>query len=147
MAGELLITFDPAPATYMFDWNNDYREDSPFAASIGLVYRHLPTPRMLPLVFCLMVVPTFAFPGAPPAQDLWEVHARIVSRISPDLGMIARIYGGDAQANGSDPRTVTRFGGDFRMIYKNIMLNSFARVNDGGPYAITVISIKPSPCN
>jgi len=134
MAGELLITFDPTPATYMFDWNNDYREDSPFAASIGLVYRHLPTTQDAAIGILPDGRTTFAFPGAPPAQDLWEVHARIVSRISPDLGMIARIYGGDAQANGSDPRTVTRFGGDFRMIYKNIMLNSFARVNDWGPY-------------
>lgn len=134
VAGELLITFDPTPATYMFDWNNDYREDSPFAASVGFIYRHLPTTQDAAIGILPDGRTTFAFPGAPPAKDLWEVHARIVSRMSPDLGMIARIYGGDAQANGSDPRTVSRYGGDLRVIYRNIMLNSFARVNDWGPY-------------
>ena len=134
MAAELLITFDPTPATYMFDWNNDYREDAPFAASVGFIYRHLPTTQDAAIGILPDGRSTFAFPGAPPAKDLWEVHARIVSRISPDLGMIARIYGGDAQANGSDPRTISRYGGDLRVIYRNIMLNSFARVNDWGPY-------------
>jgi hypothetical protein len=134
MAAELLVTFDPTPATYMFDWNNDFRENSPFAISLGFVYRHLPTSQDAAIGILPDGRTTFAFPGAPPAKDLWEVHARIVSRLSPDLGMIARIYGGDAQANGSDPRTVSRFGGDLRVIYRNIMLNSFARVNDWGPY-------------
>ncbi|MCC5934303.1 MAG: glycosidase [Balneolales bacterium] len=134
VAGELLITFDPTPATYMFDWNNDYREDAPFAASVGFIYRHLPTTQDAAIGILPDGRTTFAFPGAPPAKDLWEVHARIVSRMSPDLGMIARLYGGDAQANGSDPRTVSRYGGDLRVIYRNIMLNSFVRVNDWGPY-------------
>ncbi len=134
VAGELLITFDPTPATYFFDWNNDYREDSPFAASVGFVYRHLPTTQDAAIGILPDGRTTFAFPGAPPAKDLWEVHARIVSRLSPDFGIIARMYGGDAQANGSDPRTVSRYGGDLRLIYRNLMLNSFARVNDWGPY-------------
>lgn len=134
VAGELLITFDPTPASYMFDWNSDYREDSPFAASVGFVYRHLPTTQDAAIGIFPDGRTTFAFPGAAPAKDLWEVHARIVSRMSPDLGMIARLYGGDAQANGSDPRTISRYGGDLRLIYRNIMLNSFVKVNDWGPY-------------
>ncbi|WP_240644858.1 glycoside hydrolase family 2 TIM barrel-domain containing protein [Cyclonatronum proteinivorum] len=134
VAGELLITYDPTPATYMFDWNNDYREDAPFAASVGFIYRHHPTTQDAAIGILPDGRTAFAFPGAPPARDLWEAHARIVSRVSPDLGIIARLYGGEAEANGSDDRLIERFGGDLRVIYRNIMLNSFVRVNDWGPF-------------
>lgn len=134
IAGELLITYDPTPATYMFDWNNDYREDAPFAISAGVVYRHLPTTQDAAIGILPDGRTTFAFPGAPPARDLWEVHARIVSRVNSNFGLIARIYAGEAQANGSDPRLITRFGSDLRLVYRNLMLNSFARFNDWGPF-------------
>ena len=42
-AGELLITYDPTPGTYMYEWNNDEVEDAKFAMNAGFVYRHLPT--------------------------------------------------------------------------------------------------------
>ncbi|MCD8529562.1 MAG: hypothetical protein LRY25_02140 [Flavobacterium sp.] len=53
-----------------------------------------------------------------PAEDLWESNTRIVSKISPDLGLIANIYFGNGQANGDSQRTINRSGGDVRMITK-----------------------------
>jgi hypothetical protein len=133
-AAEILFTYDPTPGTYMYDWDSDYREDARLAVSAGFVYRHHPTTQDAAIGILPDGRTTFAFPGAPPAKDLWEVHTRIVSKLSRDFGIIAVLYGGDAQANGSDPRTISRYGGDLRMIYKNYMLNSFVRVNDWGPY-------------
>ncbi|TVR36042.1 MAG: glycosidase [Balneolaceae bacterium] len=133
-AGEILFTYDPTPGTFMYDWDSDYQEDASLAISAGFVYRHHPTTQDAAIGILPDGRSIFAFPGAPPAKDLWEVHARIVSKLSRDLGIIAQLYGGDAQANGSDPRTVSRYGGDLRVIYKNYMLNSFVRVNDWGPY-------------
>jgi hypothetical protein len=40
VAGELLLTYDPTPGTWMYDWDNDMTED---AVSTGFVFRHLPT--------------------------------------------------------------------------------------------------------
>jgi hypothetical protein len=134
VAGEILFTYDPTPGTWMYDWDSDRSEDAGLAFSLGFVYRHLPTTMDAAIGILPDGRTTFAFPGSPPAKDLWEVHARVVSKINKDYGFIANIYGGDAQANGSDDRTISRFGIDLRTIYKTLRLNSFVRINDWGPY-------------
>jgi hypothetical protein len=133
VASEILFTYDPTPGTWMYDWENDRSEDSKFAVSAGFVFRHMPTTQDAAIGF-LADRSTFAFDGAPPAKDLWEINARVVSKINPDFGFISTIYGGPAQGNGSDARTIDRFGVDLKMIHKKVKLNSFVKVNDWGPY-------------
>ncbi len=132
-AGELLLTYDPTPGTWMYEWDNDRAEDAKFAMNLGFVFRHHPTAQDAAIGF-LSNRTSFAFPNSAPAQDLWEVHSRVVSKVSPDLGFIANVYGGNAQANGSDARLIERFGGDVRMIYKKIKLTYQAKFNDWGPF-------------
>ncbi len=133
IGGELLITFDPTPATWMYEWNNDEAEDAKFAMSAGVVFKHHPTTQDA-AIGTFADGGNFPFSGAPPAEDLWEVNTRIVSKISPDFGFIANIYGGNGQSNGSDERLIKRFGTDLRMIYKKAKLISSVKVNDWGPY-------------
>jgi hypothetical protein len=53
VAGELLLTYDPTPGTWMYDWDNDMTEDAKFAVGTGFVFRHLPTsPRCSDWNFC-----------------------------------------------------------------------------------------------
>ena len=132
-AGELLITYDPTPGTYMYEWNNDEVEDAKFAMNAGFVYRHLPTAMDGHIGF-LADRSIFAFPNSVPAEDLWEVRSRMVSKLTPDLGIIGNFYYGNGQARGSDPRLIKRFGGDIRMIYKKIKLQTEVKVNDWGPF-------------
>lgn len=134
IAGEILFTYDPTPGTWMYEWDNDVMEDAPLAVSAGFVYRHLPTTMDAGIGIFADGRTIFAFPGAPPAQDLWEAHARIVSKITPEFGFIANVYGGNAQANGSDPRLIERFGTDLRVIYKKLKFTGMAKVNDWGPF-------------
>ncbi len=134
IAGELVLTWDPTPGTWMYNWDSDRSEDAELAISLGIVYRNLPTIQDAAIGIFPDGRTTFPFDGSVPAEDLLEVNARVVSKISRDLGFVALIYGGDGQANGSDPRKITRFGTDLRMIYKNMKLNSFARFNDWGPF-------------
>ncbi len=134
IAGELLLTWDPTPGTWLYEWDNDRSEDAKLALSLGFVYRHLPTTQDAAIGILDDGRSLFAFSGAPPAADLWEINSRIVSKINPDLGFIASIYGGTAQANGDSDRMITRAGIDLRMIYKNIKLQSFAKFNDWGPF-------------
>ena len=89
VAGEILFTWDPTPGTWMYDWDNDMAEDAPLAISGGFVYRHHPTTMDAAIGILADGRTIFAFPGAVPAQDLWEAHARIVSKVSPDFGVIA----------------------------------------------------------
>jgi len=134
IAGEILFTFDPTPASWMYDWDNDKSEDAGFAISAGLVFRHLPTTQDAAIGIFPDGRTTFAFPGGTPAADLWEVNTRLISKISKNFGFIANIYAGDAQANGSDARLIRRIGTDLRVIYKQMKLTSFVKLNDWGPY-------------
>lgn len=133
-AGELLLTYDPTPETWMYNWDNDEKEDALFATSLGFIYRHHPTSQDAAIGIMANGRTIFAFPGAAPAHDLWEVNLKIASRVSKDFGIISSIYGGTGQANGSDARLVKRFGGEARMIYKHVKLNAALKFNDWGPY-------------
>ncbi|MCU0343540.1 MAG: hypothetical protein MUF28_06930 [Ignavibacterium sp.] len=133
-AGELLVTYDPTPATWMYAWDSDEREDAKFAFSAGYIFRHQPTTRDASIGILADGRTIFAFPGAPPAHDLWEVYTRIVSKLSPGFGLIANLYGGLGQSNGSDDRLIERFGGDIRFVMKQIKIITQVKVNDWGPY-------------
>jgi len=133
LGAEILFTLDPTPGTWMYEWNNDVVEDAKFAMSAGFVFRHLPTTQDAHIGF-LANRQFFAFGQSTPAEDLWEAHTRIVSKVSPELGMIGNFYYGNGQGNGDSERTITRFGGDVRMIYKNMKLMSHVKVNDWGPF-------------
>jgi Glycosyl hydrolases family 2, TIM barrel domain len=134
VAGELLLTYDPTPGTWMYDWDNDRAEDAKFAVSADFVYRHLPTTQDAAIGILANGRTSFAFPGAAPAEDLWEANTRIVSKVNNSLGFIANIYFGNGQANGSDDRTINRFGLDLRTIYKKSRLIAVAKFNDWGPF-------------
>ncbi len=132
-AGEILFTYDPTPATWMYQWDNDRAEDAKLAVSGGFVYRHHPTAQDAAIGF-LANRTLFAFPNSAPAEDLWEAHTRIVSKVSPDLGLIANLYAGNGQANGSDERLIQRGGGDIRVIYNKIKVVHSFKINDWGPF-------------
>jgi hypothetical protein len=134
VAGEILFTYDPTPGSYMYNWDNDMMEDSKFAMSAGFVFRHHPTTMDGSVGILADGRTIFAFPDAVPAQDLWEAHARIVNKITPEFGLITNMYGGNAQARGNDPRLIERFGADMRMIYKKMKVRGSVQVNDWGPF-------------
>ena len=132
-AGELLISFDPTPGTWMYEWDNDRAEDAKLAFNLGFVFKHHPTAMDAAIGF-LADRTAFAFPNSAPAQDLWEVHSRLVSKALPDLGLIANFYAGNGQSNGSDDRMITRVGGDIRLIYNKLKLTHAFKINDWGPF-------------
>ncbi len=134
VGGELLITYDPTPATWMYQWDNDRMEDAKFAMSAGFIYRHLPTVQDAAIGILANGRTTFVFPGSAPAQDLWEMNLRMVSKISPEFGIIGNFLVGNGQANGDDVRTITRYGVDIRTIYKKMKFITIAKFDDWGPF-------------
>ncbi len=134
VGGELLLTYDPTPATWMYEWDNDRAEDAKFAVSAGFVFRHLPTVQDAAIGILGNGRTTFVFPGSVPAQDLWEANIRTVSKVNPDFGIIANFIVGNGQANGIDPRVINRYGVDVRTIYKKMKFTTIARFNDWGPF-------------
>jgi hypothetical protein len=134
LGGELLLTYDPTPATWMYEWDNDRMEDAKFAMSAGFIYRYLPTIQDAAIGILGNGRTTFVFPGSAPAQNLWEVNTRMVSKINADFGIIGNLYFGNGQANGNDARTINRYGIDVRTIYKKLKLMTVAKFDDWGPF-------------
>jgi hypothetical protein len=149
VGAELLIVYDPTPATWFWQWDNDVRENAKLAASVGFVFRHLPTTMDVTNFIAEDGVTIYAFPAAPPPADLWEVNARLVSRLGPDTRVVSGYYFGKAQPNGWDPllpgedpslqdttldRTITRFGVTGRLTHGPLAIDTFAKFNDWGPY-------------
>lgn len=133
-AGEILFTYDPTPGTYMYEWDNNRSEDAEFALSAGFVYRHLPTAMDAHIGF-LATREFLTFERSAPAEDLWEAHARLVSKLSPELGIIGTFYYGNGQARGDSQRLVTdRFGANIDVRYKNYWIKGDVKFNDWGPF-------------
>jgi hypothetical protein len=132
---EMLLTFDPTPGTWMYEWDNDRSEDAKFAMNLGFVYRRLPTTMDGGIGFGADRS-FLKFGNSTRAEDLWEVNSRMVSKISPDLGLIANFYFGNGQAAGFDDadRVINRFGFDVRTIYKKWKFMYFLKMNDWGPF-------------
>jgi hypothetical protein len=128
------VTYDPTPASWLWAWDNDVREDARLAASLGLVFWHLPTTQDASIGILDDGVTLFAFPGAPPPRDLWELKARVVSRLRPDVRILAHLFVGTGEPNGDDVRLIRRYGADTRVAWKSTSFAAHARANDWGPY-------------
>jgi hypothetical protein len=133
-AGELLITYDPTPASWMYAWDSDIAEDATLAVSAGFVYRQQPTTVDAAPYVAKDGRTVFIHTGGTPARDIWEAHARIISKLKPNLGFIANLYAGEGESLGSDERLIHRYGGDLRVIMDQVKLTSIVKVNDWGPF-------------
>jgi beta-galactosidase len=133
IAGELVLTYDPTPATWLWAWDNDYRENAPLAASVAFVYRHQPT-SLDAGTFVSAEGPTYAFTGVTPARDLWETRTRVVSRVSHSLRLVGHAWVGTAEPTGDAPRLVHRMGADLRLGWNALLVQAIAKKDDYGPY-------------
>ncbi|MFN3202086.1 MAG: glycoside hydrolase family 2 TIM barrel-domain containing protein [Bradymonadia bacterium] len=130
---ELLLVWDPTPGTWFWQFDNPIREDAPFAAALDLVYRHQPTTRDARFgvnedgLF-------FAFPGAPEAEDVWDVTGRWVANPGGGVRLIGNVFGGKGQSRGVDERLIFRYGADVRLIRLPFDVMLSAAIDDWGPY-------------
>jgi hypothetical protein len=67
----------------MYEW--DFAEDK-FAMNLVCFSPSANYPRCCNWILADRTL--FAFPNSTPAQDLWEVNSRVVSKVHPDLGFI-----------------------------------------------------------
>ena len=133
LGAELLITWDPTPGTWLWAWDNEIVEDASLAGSLDIVYRHHPTSRDALLGFTADGM-VFAFPGAPPATDLFEVSARIIANPGGGVRLMSRLWAGEGQARGNDERKIFRWGGDLRLTYNRLIIQSAVKIDSWGPY-------------
>lgn len=133
VGGELLLVWDPTPATWFWAWDNDVREDAALAGSLDLSYRHRPTSRDANTAI-IETGDRIAFGAAPPANDAWEARLRVLGRPAPRLQLVGELFVGRDESPGEDPRLITRFGGAARLHWRRLSLWTDLRFNDWGPY-------------
>ncbi len=142
VGAELMLTYDMTPGSWMWQWDNDQREDALLAASLGLVYRDLKTTTDASLFIAADGVTVYAFGAAPPPAELWDVKLRLISKMSPRTRLILNAYAGKGAPSGwtafaEDPqlnRFIERFGASARFDHDALSANASVKVNDWGPY-------------
>lgn len=134
LAAELMLVYDPTPATWMWAWDNDLREDARLAASLDVSFRHQPTAMDAGFWFEADGVTRHPWDRGVPAADVWEARLRLVSAPRPGLRLVGGLYAGNPQANGQDGRQPNRYGGDLRVGWGALAFTGFARFNDWGPF-------------
>lgn len=132
--GEIVIVYDPTPATWFWQWDNDRRENAKFAASVAFQYRDLPTTMDAAIGVLGDGVSTFAFPGGTPARELWEVNSRIVSALSPTDRIIINAMVGTAEPNGADPRLIERGSVNATVLTGPWEIHAGLHIDDFGPF-------------
>ena len=130
---ELLLSYDPTPGTWMWEWDNVQREDAPFAGNLNFVYRMQPTSRDANFGFD-EAGNIFAFGSAPPAQDLWEVRGSIIMTSGAQTRLIGGVYTGTAQSTGSSERTILRKGAEAELWTGRWVVMGALKLDDWGPY-------------
>jgi beta-galactosidase len=133
IGGELLLVWDPTPATWYWNWDRDRREDAGFAAHLDLVYRRQPTSRDVTLVILAdgSQVPSAA---APPAHDVWNATLGWFTAAARPMRVSGTLYVGQDQANAGDPRLVTRYGGSLQLVRAGLAASTLVKLRDWGPY-------------
>jgi hypothetical protein len=130
---ELLLGWDPTPETPMYAWDNAQREDALTTVALDFVYKILPTSQDAAVAINQDLI-LFAFPTGAPAKNLWDVSVRTITNFKYNMRLVNWIYAGQGQANGDDPRTVTRYGIYGWYTYSSFNINYHLKLNDWGPY-------------
>ncbi len=133
VGGELLLVWDPTPATWFWAWDAAVQEDAPLAGSLDIVYRHQPTSRDATIGFTEDGT-LFTFAAAPAAANVWDATLKLTGRPARDLRLLATLYAGQGQSTGQDDRLVFRYGAEVTVWWKQTALQLVGRVNDWGPY-------------
>jgi len=131
-AGELMITYDPTPATWLWTWDSDIREDAGLAGSLSFVFKRHHTTADSRL-FIADTGDVYPFGGSTPARDLWEIRSRIVNRLG-GARMISHLWLGTVEPNGNDARLVHNYGLSTRVAWPVVAVAGHVKVNDYGPY-------------
>ncbi len=136
---ELLVGWDPTPETPLYAWDNAQREDADVSVALDFVYRILPTAQDAAVAIGVPdtgVGPDFlfAFPSSAPARNLWDLSARTIVNFTYNMRLVNWVYAGQGQANGDNPRTVSRFGTYGWYSLGSFTANYFLKFNDWGPY-------------
>jgi beta-galactosidase len=130
---ELLIAIDPTPGTWMWQWDNPYKEDAPYSFFLDLVYRHQPTQRDS-MIAMLENGSLFSFGEAPEAADHWDARARLIRVWGAETRGMLYATIGQTQAHLPDARLLLRSSIEATAQRKLWVASAAVHLSDFGPY-------------
>ena len=135
-SAEIFFTYDPTPGTWFYDWDNDMKEDAPFAYNIGLTGTRYPKDTDAYLFFFEEGGTNASFGEGLEDEDVWLLKSKMVFNTRPGLKTILKLYAGEKQSTGRPNQETLEFysiEGKWLVDKKHIYSAWFAK-DDFGPY-------------
>lgn len=134
-AAEIFFTYDPTPATYFYQWDNDLRENAKIAYNVGLTYIDYSNFADAELYYDKSRNTNFAFPTGQFAENVWLLKSRIVANPDKMKRWIFNIERGVQQATGVPAPAVEYTQLETKFVYNKRDIYSFrVAKNKWGPF-------------
>ncbi len=135
ISGEFFLTYDPTPASYFYDWDNDRKEDAKLAFSIGGNYTQYETVTDANLFFYQAGNINASFGKGMPKADVWLAKGRFIVNPNRALKIIANLEVGEQQASGTPEGGLTEYYTLDTKVIVNKMhyISAYAKKDAWGP--------------
>ncbi len=135
-SAEIVYTYDPTFSTWFYAWDNDYKEDAPFAFNISLTMDSYKEDTDANLFFFEEGGTNAAFSEGIEEEDVWLLKTKLMFNPRPGLRNVFNIYTGKKQSTGAPGfDTLEFFSVDGKMILDNKhVYSAYIKVDDFGPY-------------
>jgi hypothetical protein len=135
LSGEIFFTFDPTPATDFYHWDNNSREDAPFAFNIGFNYTDYSTQSDSYMYYYKEGNSNAAFPAGLPEAHVWKSLSRMVFNPKPWLRIANKLEVGHQQSTGAAGAARTYYSTEFDFnFYKRHAVSGYIKKDQWGPY-------------
>ena len=132
-SAELYFTYDPTPATFFYDWDNDAREDAKFAFNVGLTATKYDSATDAHTYYneeFNKVNATFDNEGLP-AANVWLLKSKMVFNTNESLNTVLNLEAGKQQPSKKPGDTREYQSIQAKLIYNKQHILSAKFIKDG----------------
>ncbi|MFT5503803.1 MAG: beta-galactosidase [Gammaproteobacteria bacterium] len=136
-AAELIFTYDPTPATYFYQWDNEVKEDAKMAFNIVLSYADYDTATDANLFYFQDGAGGFnqSFGEGLESEDVFTIASRMVLNVNSKLKIISNIETGRLQSTGLPGDSTDFVSIDTKLVMDNkYILSAYLKQDAFGPY-------------
>lgn len=134
-AGELYLTYDPTPETPFYAYDNDLREDAPFAFNVGLTMIRFNTAADSELFYYKEGKRNARFGRGLDADDLWTLTSKLVFNPLKSLKILTKFEAGKAQTEGKPVEAITYYKIEGELIWdRRDIIGAKFKKDSWGPY-------------
>ncbi len=135
-SGEFFITWDPTPASYFYNWDREFKEDAPFAFTLGGNYTSYTTETDAYLFYYQEGETNASFGKGLPEEEVWELSGCFIMNPSPSLRVVTNLGFGKQQSTGNpngDPAEFYTLDAKF-IVNNRHLIKCYVKKDAWGPY-------------